>query len=64
MNFITTTKMTINQKSNVIGFILAVLVAIEPLLKKDGFNWQTDWINLVVAGLIAGLSYYIGKKTK
>jgi len=56
--------MTINQKSNVIGFILAVLVAIEPLLKKDGFNWQTDWINLVVAGLIAGLSYYIGKKTK
>ena len=64
MNFITTTKMTINQKSNLIGSVLAFLVAIQPLLTKEGFDLRTDWINLVVAGLIAGLSYYIGKKPK
>ena len=54
--------MNTNQKTNIIGAILAALVVIQPILTNGTFNWSKDWVNLVVAGAIAGLSYYIGKK--
>lgn len=56
--------MTNNRITNILGAVLAFLIAIQPMLTEEGFNLRTDWINLVVAGLIAGLSYYIGKKPK
>lgn len=40
-------------KTTVVGLVLAIFVAVEPLLSGETLNWKS----LVLAALIAGLTY-------
>lgn len=40
-------------RTTIIGYIVAVAVAIQPFFEKDGFNIQTDWMNVLFAVLAA-----------
>jgi len=45
--------MNTSYKTTIIGIILAVFVAIQPILESGSINWKS----LILAALIAALSY-------
>ena len=48
-----------NWKTTIAGGLLAVLVAIEPILSGNGYHFDKKTVvQLIVAGLIAAASYF------
>lgn len=54
--------MTRDSKTTILGACLAALVFAQPLITSQTFDIAKDWPNLVVGGLIAWITFYIGKK--
>jgi len=54
--------MKTDQKSNLIGGLLAAFVAAQPLIQTGKYETWKDYAYLIVSVGIAWLSYLIGKK--